>query len=105
MESRRKNELDFLVRSQTPVAIIESRANPAFEEDIYDDFYTLQELVAQGYLDYIGHQDNYFYMRPKSSFRVYVVDETRDLEAGTIVKLYLTEDGRNEFERWLETQT
>ncbi len=104
MESRRKAELDFLIRSKTPVAIIESRTNPAFEEDIYDDFYTLQELVATGHLEYIGHQDNYFYMRPKSNFPVYVVDEVRDLEAGTIVKLYLTSDGKDEFERWLETQ-
>jgi hypothetical protein len=105
MESRRKNELDFLVRTKTPIPIVESRTNVAFEEDTYDDFYTLQELVQQQFLEYIGHNKNYFFMRPRTKISVYVSEQIRELESGEIVKLYLTEEGRSEFERWLDTQS
>lgn len=104
MESRRKTELEFLVRTKSPVPIVESRTNSAFEDDIYDDFFTLQELVQQQFLEYIGHQQNYFFMRPRTNLSVYVSDQIRELESGEIVKLYLTETGRSEFESWLDTQ-
>jgi hypothetical protein len=103
VEQARKKELEFLIRIHTPVTLVESRNHADYVNAVYDDFYSLSELVQQGFLDYIGHSHQYFYLRPTFDFSVHIVDEIRNLRSGEIVKLALTTSGRRDFEAWLET--
>lgn len=102
MEANRLQELNFLIRTNTPVPLTESRENAVFDDDLYNDFYTVKELIEHGYLDYIGKDKNFqLFLRPRQSFSIFVVDEICFLRGGEIVTLALTKAGHTEFEEWI----
>lgn len=104
MENERIKELNFLLRTDTPVPLTDSRRAQLFETVFYDDFYTIQELVEQGHLEYIGHQKSCLCLRPYNSFRVYVNGEVLNLRGGELVTMSMTQVGKSEFENWLATR-
>ena len=102
MRANRLQELNFLVRTHSPVPMTESRASTVFEDELYDDFYTIKELIEEGYLEYVGKDKNYqLFLRPKQNFSVYVVDSICYLKSGEIVTLSLTRAGHTEFQEWI----
>ena len=102
MRASRIQELNFLIRTNTPVPLTESRRNGVFEDDLYDDFYTIRELIEQGYLEYVGKDKNYqLFLRPRKDFSVFVVDDICFLRSGEIVTLALTRQGHTEFQEWV----
>ena len=101
MEIERIKELQFLMRTGSPIPVTDSRKAEVFQTSYYSDFYTIQELISQGFLEYIGHQKAMLCLRPLSSFTVYISGDLRDLKASEIVIMSLTTPGRNEFEQWL----
>jgi hypothetical protein len=101
MDYERRKELNFMLRTGSPIPVTDSRSAEIFQTIFYSDFYTLQELIGEGLLEYIGHQKSLLCLRPLKSFPVYVSDEVRDLKASEIVTMSLTTSGRSEFEQWL----
>ena len=103
MDNDRIKELQFLMRTKSPIVVTDSRNNEVLQTVFYSDFYTIQELIEQGYMEYIGHQRDMLCLRPFNSFSVYVDNEVRKLKGGEIVTMSLTTSGRSEFENWLAT--
>jgi len=103
MDNERIKELQFLMRTGSAIPVTDSRKAEVFQTIYYSDFYTIQELISQGYLEYIGHQKTLLCLRPLSAFSVYISGEIRELKASEIVTMSLTTPGRNEFEQWLAT--
>jgi hypothetical protein len=106
MKANRLQELNFLVRTNTPIPLTESRLDAAFEDDLYNDFYTVKELIEHGYIEYVGKDKNYqLFLRPLRDFSIYVVDQRGGdvcfLRGGEIVTLALTKAGHTEFEEWI----
>lgn len=101
MEYERRKELNFMLRIGSPIPVTDSRSHEIFQSVFYSDFYTIQELITEELLEYVGHQKDQLCLRPFKSFAVYVSDEVRNLQAGEIVMMSLTTSGRNEFEEWL----
>lgn len=102
MRASRIQELNFLIRTNAPVPMTESRRNDVFEDDLYDDFYTIRELIEQGYLEYVGKDKNYqLFLRPRKDFSVYVDNNICFLRSGEIVTLALTRQGHTEFQEWV----
>ena len=105
MRADRAKELNFLVRTKTPVLLTESRKSTVFEDDLYDDSYTIKELIEEGYLEYVGKDKNYqLFLRPRNDFSVYIVDSVCFLKGGEIVTLALTRAGHTEFEEWITSK-
>ena len=104
MDYERRKELNFMLRTGSPIPVTDSRNHEIFQSMFYSDFYTIQELITEGLLEYIGHQRDLLCLRPLKSFAVYVSDEVRNLKASEIVTMSLTTSGRNEFEEWLATK-
>ena len=105
MDYERRKELNFMLRIGAPIPVTDSRSDEVFQSIFYSDFYTLQELIGEGLLEYVGHQKSLLCLRPFKSFAVYISnDEIRNLQAGEIVTMSLTTSGRNEFEQWLATK-
>ena len=104
MNRERKKELSFLLRTKTPIPVIESRSGPLTASGLYEDYYTLSELIDFGVIQYIGKKEDCLFLRPLSEFYVYVVDEIRKLEPGEIITLALGEEGTREFEAWMNRQ-
>lgn len=103
MEENRSKELRFLIRTKTPVPLVESRTGALFEDDLYDDIYTINELIEQEYLEYIGKDKNYqLFLRPLCDFEVFIVNEIWSLKSGEMVTLSLTKAGHTEFETWIQ---
>lgn len=102
MRANRLQELNFLVRTNSPVPLTESRNSAVFEDDLYDDFYTIKELIEAGYLEYVGKDKKYqLYLRPRYDFSIYILDSICYLRNGEIVTLSLTRAGHTEFEEWI----
>lgn len=102
MEESRLQELNFLIRTNTPVPMTESRINAVFQDELYDDFYTVKELIEHGYLDYVGKDKAHqLFLRPKQNFSIFVTDDIWFLRSGEIITLALTEQGHTEFEEWI----
>lgn len=103
MDYERRKELHFMLRVGSPIPVTDSRSHEIFQSIFYSDFYTIQELIGEGLLEYVGHQKSLLCLRPFKSFAVYVGDggEIRNLQAGEIVTMSLTTSGRSEFEEWL----
>ena len=104
MDNLRVQELRFLMRTGAAIPVTETRNSEVFDSVFYSDFYTIRELVEQGFMEYIGQQKDVVILRPKSSFTMYINLELRDLVGGELVTMSLTKDGRNEFEAWLAAQ-
>ncbi len=104
MDNLRKQELKFLMRIDAAIPVTDSRSNDLFQTEFYSDFYTIRELVEQGYMEYIGQQKEYVCLRPINSFTMYINMEIRNLVGGELITMSLTKDGRSEFEDWLATQ-
>jgi hypothetical protein len=104
MDYERRKELEFMLRVGSPIPVTDSRSHEIYQSIFYSDFYTLQELIGEGLLEYIGHQKSMLCLRPLKSFAVYVSDDVRELKASEIVTMSLTTSGRNEFEQWLATK-
>lgn len=104
MDYERRKELNFMLRIGSPIPVTDSRNHEIFQSIFYSDFYTIQELITEGLLEYVGHQKDLLCLRPYQSFTVYVSDEVRDLKSGEIVTMSLTNSGRSEFEEWLATK-
>ena len=102
MKESRLHELHFLLKTDVPLPVVAERAGDTYSTDIYDDYYTLRELVQNDLLTDIGHKDKVFFLRPRKDFRIFVVDEIRELKAGEIIRLSLTEAGKTDFVRWLD---
>jgi hypothetical protein len=102
MNIERKCELEFLLKTNTAVSIIESRSSDLFVTGIYDDFYTIPELIESGLVDYVGKNRNKVYLRPLRNFYVHVIGEIKKLHTGEIVMLYLGDNGKKEFEEWVK---
>ena len=104
MRANRLKELNFLVRTNSPVPLTESRASTVFDDDLYDDFYTIRELIQEGYIDYVGKDKNYqLFLRPLKNFSVYVDNAgVCFLRSGEILTLALTRAGHTEFQEWVE---
>lgn len=106
MEQARIDEMNFLLRTDVPLPVVSERTGSVYaDDDIYDDHYTLRELVEQELFTYLGHKDKVFFLRPKRTFRMFVIDEILEIKAGEIVRLSLTEAGRTDFVRWLDGLT
>jgi len=104
MDNERTRELDFMMRTGVPIPVTDSRAEERFQTIYYDDFYTVSELVEEGHIEYVGHQKEYVCLRPMSNFKVYIAGDVRELQSGEIVTMSLTENGRDEFNTWLDAQ-
>jgi len=104
MDYERQKELNFLLRIGSPIPVTDSRSHEIFQSIFYSDFYTVQELITENLLEYIGHQRDLLCLRPFKTFSVYIGGEIRKLQAGEIVTMSLTTSGRNEFEEWLATK-
>lgn len=104
MDNLRKQELRFLMRIDAAIPVTDSRNNDLFQTEYYSDFYTIRELVEQGYLEYIGQQKEYVCLRPINSFKMYINMEIKTLVGGELITMSLTKDARSEFEDWLATQ-
>lgn len=104
MDNLRKQELRYLMRIDAAIPVTDSRSNDLFQTEYYSDFYTIRELVEQGFMEYIGQQKEYVCLRPINSFRMYINMEIRNLVGGELITMSLTKDGRTEFEDWLATQ-
>lgn len=103
MEHARAKELHFLIRIKAPIPITDSRQPMIFQTMYYDDFYTIQELISEGYLEYVGHQKSLICLRPFIEFRMYISGEIRKLQAGEIITMSLSTLGKTEFEKWIAT--
>lgn len=104
MDNLRKQELKFLMRIDAAIPVTDSRSNDLFQTEYYSDFYTIRELVEEGYMEYIGQQREYVCLRPVNSFKMYINMEIRTLVGGELLTMSLTKDARSEFEDWLATQ-
>jgi len=104
MDNLRKQELRFLMRTDAAIPVTDSRNSSLFQTEFYSDFYTIRELVEEGYMEYIGQQKEYVCLRPIDSFKMYINMEIRALVGGELITMSLTKDGRSEFEDWLATQ-
>lgn len=104
MDELRRQELQFLMRIGSPIPVTDSRAAKIFQTEFYNDFYTIRELVEQGFMEYIGQQKEYVCLRPKNSFKMYINLEIKNLIGGELITMTLTKNGRSEFEDWLATQ-
>ena len=104
MDNLRIQELKFLMRTGAAIPVTETRNSEVFQSEFYSDFYTIRELVEQGFMEYIGQQQDVVVLRPKDSFTMYINLELRDLVGGELVTMSLTKDGRSEFEAWLAAQ-
>lgn len=102
MKEERLQELCFLIKTDVPVPVVAERVGDTYGTDLYDDHFTLREVVEAGFMTYIGHKDKTFYLRPLRDFRIYVIDEIRELKGGEIIRLALTDAGRSDFVRWLD---
>ncbi len=104
MDSLRQQELKFLMRINSAIPVTDSRSSTIFKTELYSDFYTIRELVEEGYMEYIGHQKEYLCLRPINNFRIYINQEIKDLQSGEIITISMSRDSRTEFESWLATQ-
>lgn len=104
MDNLRKQELRFLMRIDAAIPVTDSRNNDLFRTEYYSDFYTIRELVEEGYMEYIGQQKEYVCLRPINSFRMYINMEIKTLVGGELITMSLTKDSLSEFENWLATQ-
>jgi len=104
MDNERIKELNFMMRTGTPIPVTESRAAEVFQTTFYDDFYTISELVDQELIEYVGHQKDYICLRPYSNFSIFIAGDVRELQRGEIVTMSLTDTGREEFNTWLAAQ-
>jgi len=108
MDESRLKELNFLIRTKTPVPVTERRDDPLYEDSIYDDIYTIKELVEANLLQYIGKDKNYqLFLRPLCTFSIWISDHSDHmckLQAGEIVTLALTKAGHTEFQEWISTR-
>jgi len=104
MDYLRQQELRFLMRTGAAIPVTESRDSEVFQTEFYSDFYTIRELVEQGYMEYIGQQKEYVCLRPKNSFTMYINLELRDIVGGELITMGLTRQGRIEFDEWLAAQ-
>jgi len=104
MDNLRKQELRFLMRINAAIPVTDSRNNDLFQTEYYSDFYTIRELVEEGYMEYIGRQREYVCLRPINSFKMYINMGITALVGGELITMSLTKDARSEFEDWLATQ-
>lgn len=102
MNESRLQELRHLIRTNVPVPVVSERAGDTYGTDLYDDHFTLRELVQGGMMTYLGHKEKIFFLRPMRDFKIFVLDEIRELKGGEFVQLSLTDAGRADFVRWLE---
>jgi len=73
-----------------------------FDDDLYDDFYTIRELIQEGYINYVGKDKQYqLFLRPLKDFSVYIGNNVCFLRSGEIVTLALTQAGHSEFQEWI----
>lgn len=104
MDNERIKELNFMMRTGTPIPITESRTAGLFQTMYFNDFYTISELVEQKLIEYVGHQKDYICLRPYTNFKIYIAGDVRELQGGEIVTMSLTDSGRDEFNTWLAAQ-
>ena len=104
MDYERRKELNFMLRTGSPILVTDSRSSELFQSIFYSDFYTIQELISEGLMEYIGHQKSMLCLRPFKSFAVFDGEDVRTLTAGEIITMSLTTTGRSEFEEWLATK-
>lgn len=104
MDYLRIQELRFLMRTGAAIPVTETRDSEIFQTEFYSDFYTIRELVEQGYMEYIGQQKEYVCLRPKNSFTMYINLVLTDLVGGELVTMSLTKKGRLEIDQWLAAQ-
>jgi len=104
MDKERIKELNFMLRTGVPIPVTDSRTAQLFQTIYYNDFYTIQELVEQKHLEYVGYRKEYICIRPYTNFHVYIAGDVKRLQSGELVTMSLTTDGRHEFEKWLSTQ-
>lgn len=102
MNTDRKRELEFLLKTNTAVPLIETRASELFDTGLYDDYYTIPELIDSKLVEYVGKSKNKVYLRPLRNFYVHVLHEIRKLQTGEIVMLHLGDNGKKEFEEWVK---
>lgn len=103
MEGHRLQELNYLLRTNTPVPVTESRNSATFDDELYDDVYTISELIEEGHLEYLGKDSNsQLYLRPVHDFSVYIMKEVSHLQGGELIKLALTKSGQVEFDTWIQ---
>lgn len=102
MNTSRRNELEFLLQTNTAIPLIETRNSELFESGLYDDYYTISDIIECELAEYVGKSRNKVYLRPLRNFYVYVVGEIRKLHTGEIVMLYLGDNGKREFEEWIK---
>ena len=104
MDKERIKELNFMLRTGVPIPVTDSRAAQLFQTMYYNDFYTIQELVEQKHMEYVGYKKDYICIRPYGNFQVYVAGSVMRLQSGELVTMSLSTDGRQEFEKWLAAQ-
>lgn len=104
MDRERIKELKFMMRAGVPIPVTDSRTAQLFQTIYYNDFYTIQELVEENLMEYVGYKKEYICIRPRTNYPVYIAGDVKQLRSGELVTMSLTTDGRNEFEKWLAAQ-
>ena len=101
MSSDRASELQFLLRTKTPVLITDVR-----DQHSQDDWYTVTELLDQQLLSYLGSCPQGVFVRSTVDFSVmwWQCDQPQRLLAGSILVLDLSKQGQQLLECWLQAQ-
>lgn len=88
-----------MVRTDTPVPIVESRTPLVAATGLYDDHFTVAELIQHELLRYVGRRGGEVFVRPLTRFRIFVND-VRQLLPGEILLLQLGEEGQRDLKVW-----
>lgn len=88
-----------MVRTNTPVPVVEFRTPLVAATGLYDDHFTVAELIQQDLLHYVGRRGDEVYVRPLTRFKIFVND-VRQLLPGEILLLLLGENGQRELKAW-----
>lgn len=99
VNKKRQKELNFMVRTGVPIPVLESRNIEGLDDLLYNDHFTVAELIESGLMRYIGRRSHELFVRPLCKFAIYV-NEVRYLEPGEVIVLELGELGRREFVAW-----
>lgn len=99
MSPERQCELKFLIRTDTPVPVVESRTPLVKAAGIYDDHYTVAELIQEDLLRYVGRRRRDVFVRPLARFRIFVND-IKQLQPGEMLLLHIGEEGHRDLKEW-----
>lgn len=107
MSPSRQKELKFLLAAGTPLPVIETRQALFIEQNdnTFDDFYTLLELVQQEVLDFVSKKQRKVFFRARFRVSLFLSSVVVVFDKGDVFDVNLGTQGKKELEQWLEDQT